>query len=57
MNKEKAIAWLRAVEIYFQKLSIMSQEDIEIQSYNQNAFNAKKIADMLEAEIKVPTNA
>lgn len=51
MNKQEAIDWLKAVEIYFQKMSIMSQEDILILGYAQNAQNAKKIAELIEKKI------
>lgn len=47
MDKKQAIDWLNQLELYFQKLAIMSQEDIEILSYTQNALNAKKIVALL----------
>lgn len=47
MDKKQAIDWLNELEIYFQKLAIMSQEDIEILSYTRNALNVKKIIALL----------
>ncbi len=49
MDKDKAIAWLEAIEVYFQKQALFSIEDIAIQSYTQNALNAKKIADFIRS--------
>jgi len=48
MTPEKAIAWLEAIEIYFQKQSLFSLEDMAIQAYIQNALNAKKIAELIK---------
>lgn len=48
MSKESAIAFLKEVEIYFQKRAIMSNEDIQIQAYTQNALNINKIIKMLD---------
>lgn len=48
MTKEAAIVWLKALELYFQQRAIMSQEDIEIIAYTQNALNAKKVAELLK---------
>lgn len=47
MRKDDAVKWLNELEIYFQKLALMSNEDITVLSYTQNALNAKKIVELL----------
>ena len=47
MNKEQAINFLIDMKLYFQKLQLETKEDMAFQSYQQNAENCRKIAEML----------
>jgi hypothetical protein len=52
MSKEKAKAFLSEMEMYFQKLAIMSKEDSLVQAYMQMALNAHKVVRLIDKDIK-----
>ena len=52
MTRDQAITWLRAVAVYFDRKATDGKEDAFITAMQQNADNARQIANLIQYERK-----